>query len=189
MLDRELLNKLQEKQQKLDDFIIEKKGIIDSNTLKARLRLKVALLAEIGELANELATFKHWKKSQETNISKCQEELIDCLHFFLSLTNKLGIDFEDWEKKDLNYIEHVSSNKSWNEFLESFFWRTCSLELRIDCNCDGCEERESKVDCYYYWLRTFEQIAFKLGLRTKEEIEKAYDDKNKENWDRQNEGY
>ncbi|CAI2161488.1 10381_t:CDS:2 [Funneliformis geosporum] len=49
MLDRELLNRLQEEQIKLDDFIIEKKKITDSETPEARLRLKIALLAETEE--------------------------------------------------------------------------------------------------------------------------------------------
>jgi len=55
-----ILQKLQNEQKKLDEFIIQKKKLTDdTNTKVSFIRIKIALLTEIGELANELKTFKH----------------------------------------------------------------------------------------------------------------------------------
>jgi dimeric dUTPase (all-alpha-NTP-PPase superfamily) len=59
MLTLETIKKLQLEQEKLDKLIIEKNKITDSQTTKSFIRTKIALLVEIGELANELETFKH----------------------------------------------------------------------------------------------------------------------------------
>ena len=59
MLTLETIKKLQLEQKKLDEFIIQKNNITDSQTTKSFVRTKIALLVEIGELANELKTFKH----------------------------------------------------------------------------------------------------------------------------------
>ena len=66
MLSSETLKKLQLEQKKLDEFIWEnyrkRNNIIADNVSKTKedfIRSKIALLVEIGELANELKTFKH----------------------------------------------------------------------------------------------------------------------------------
>jgi len=59
MLTPEILKRLQNEQKKLDEFIIQKNNITDSQTTKSFVSTKIALLVEIGELANELKTFKH----------------------------------------------------------------------------------------------------------------------------------
>jgi dimeric dUTPase (all-alpha-NTP-PPase superfamily) len=59
MLTIKTLNKLQTKQKELDEFIRQKKNLTDANSRESFIRIKVALLVEIGELANELKTFKH----------------------------------------------------------------------------------------------------------------------------------
>jgi dimeric dUTPase (all-alpha-NTP-PPase superfamily) len=59
MLTPQTLNKLQTEQKKLDEFIIQKKNLTDADSKSNFIRTKIALLVEIGELANELETFKH----------------------------------------------------------------------------------------------------------------------------------
>ena len=59
MLTNETIKKLQLEQQELDELIIQKNNITDSQTKTSFIRTKIALLVEIGELANELETFKH----------------------------------------------------------------------------------------------------------------------------------
>jgi dimeric dUTPase (all-alpha-NTP-PPase superfamily) len=66
MLSSGTLKKLQLKQKKLDEFIWEnyrKRNNITTDdvgkTKESFVRTKIALLVEIGELANELKTFKH----------------------------------------------------------------------------------------------------------------------------------
>jgi len=59
MLTSEILKKLQLEQKKLDEFIFQKNSINDGDSKKRFISTKIALLVEIGELANELKTFKH----------------------------------------------------------------------------------------------------------------------------------
>ena len=59
MLTPKTLQKLQSEQKKLDEFIVQKKIFTDADSQKSFIRTKIALLVEIGELANELKTFKH----------------------------------------------------------------------------------------------------------------------------------
>lgn len=46
-------------------------------------------MVELGELANEWQGFKYWKKNKTLDRRKLLEEHADCLHFALSLENKL----------------------------------------------------------------------------------------------------
>jgi dimeric dUTPase (all-alpha-NTP-PPase superfamily) len=59
MLTSQTLKKLQFEQKKLDKFIAQRKNLTDTDSKKSFIRTKIALLVEIGELANELETFKH----------------------------------------------------------------------------------------------------------------------------------
>jgi dimeric dUTPase (all-alpha-NTP-PPase superfamily) len=59
MLSLETIKKLQNEQKKLDEFIVKKNNITDNfKSKESFIRTKIALLVEIGELANELKTFK-----------------------------------------------------------------------------------------------------------------------------------
>lgn len=66
---------------------------------------KLALLVELGELANEIKTFKYWKnpENRECDMSKLREEFADCMHFALSLE-----DITDIAKMDVSDDKFVS---------------------------------------------------------------------------------
>jgi len=118
MLTPQTIQELQNEQQKLDEFIIQKKNLTDIDNKVGFIRTKIALLVEIGEFANELATFKHWKKSTEINLEQAREELIDCLHFYLSWANNFQIDFFDYKFRKL------VPEPDYNELLLALFSET-----------------------------------------------------------------
>lgn len=128
MLTPEILKRLQNEQKKLDEFIIQKNNITDSQTTKSFVRTKIALLVEIGELANELKTFKHWKKQKEINWEKAKEELIDCLHFYLSWANSFQIDFADYK------FQKLAPETDYNELLLALFSETEKFSLAVPFN-------------------------------------------------------
>jgi len=128
MLTPEILKKLQTEQKKLDEFIRQEKNLTDANSKESFIRTKIALLVEIGELANELKTFKHWKKQKEVNWEKAKEELIDCLHFYLSWANNFQIDFSDYKFRKL------SPEPSYNELLLALFSETELFSLAVPFN-------------------------------------------------------
>jgi dimeric dUTPase (all-alpha-NTP-PPase superfamily) len=125
MLTPETIKNLQLEQKRLDEFIVQKKNLADVDSKKSFIRTKIALLVEIGELANELKTFKHWKSQKEIDWEKAKEELIDCLHFYLSWANSFQIDFS-------NYKFHKSdAEPDYNELLLTLFSETEAFSINV----------------------------------------------------------
>ena len=54
----------------------------------------LAIVAELGELLAEV-NFKWWKNPQPVDTDAVKEELVDILHFFVSMCLKAGFDAED----------------------------------------------------------------------------------------------
>ena len=200
------LQKLFEMQAKLDADITAHHPVQEGEN---RLEKKVlALLVELGECANEWRGFKFWSNDQEPRVTEtcgacsgrgkkrrieartgreryftCQrcnglgvkgnpllEEYVDCLHFILSIGNDLGItSFENdaWESP---FDEGVLV-----AFNELFLRVTVLYARRLDENYNNAFE-------------SLLVLGATLGF-TWEQIEQAYYDKNKINFDRQENGY
>jgi dimeric dUTPase (all-alpha-NTP-PPase superfamily) len=54
-------------------------------------KINVALLVELGEAMNEYRKFKFWSTDQETRKKALLEELVDCLHFILSIGLRMRV--------------------------------------------------------------------------------------------------
>lgn len=200
--------KLQEMQKALDESIIKEKEL----NLSAEERFELtchAFLVELSEVANASEHFKFWKshkgKIDEKRFGKTfvlgeddknrwqytdsankelvsekeaqhrtlVEECSDCLHFLLSLANQCGqslgydFDFSEFPETTLTQ-DFFMTDKSANELADSI--RYYDLH-EIPNNFISDLERDFKV---YYT---------KLGI-TQEELEQAYYDKNKVNYER-----
>ncbi|MBQ0140686.1 MAG: dUTP diphosphatase [Kurthia sp.] len=75
------LQKLFTMQKELDAFIEKTQGI-DFDVFREKT---LALLVELGELANETRCFKFWSKKGPSADSVILEEFVDSVHFLLSL--------------------------------------------------------------------------------------------------------
>jgi len=170
-LSLETINYLQEEQRKLDIFIHQQNKLEMKDTFYLR---KIALLVEIGEVANELKTFKYWKKDKKISLEKTQEELIDCLHFFLSLANCSQIDFNNYSLPKVG-----KKLKDINKDLLILFKESGKL---------NCFREEKKEYPYYRWLSTFEKLCQQIGFDEKKLLN-VYNRKNKINHQRQLENY
>ncbi|MDO8159163.1 hypothetical protein FKQ51_17720 [Bacillus toyonensis] len=77
-----------ERQEKLDAAFVKERGLEGINLTA---NTTTALYVELGELANEIEFFKHWKVNRkQDNIHDQWEEFADCLHFMPSLGNMYG---------------------------------------------------------------------------------------------------
>ncbi|MGB9919482.1 MAG: dUTPase [Moorellales bacterium] len=77
------------RQEALDRFLTETRGL--SFDLSTWLEKEVlALLAELGELLHEL-NFRWWKNPHPLDREAIKEELVDLLHFLVSMCLKLEI--------------------------------------------------------------------------------------------------
>ena len=87
------LEKLFRVQQALDQHI-EEKHELQNEDLFARKVL--ALLVELGELANETRCFKFWSIKPSSEKSVILEEYVDGIHFILSLGIECGFQNLDY---------------------------------------------------------------------------------------------
>ena len=62
----------------------------------------IALYTEVGEFANEIQSFKYWKKSKNIDQNNLLEEFADGLHFLISFAIKTKPSVVKW--KDINNI-------------------------------------------------------------------------------------
>ena len=69
-------------------------------------RKMLALLVEIGELANETRCFKYWSNKPASEREVILEEYVDGLHFILSIGIDLGID------KNFLFYKCAQTNKT-----------------------------------------------------------------------------
>jgi len=156
------------KQQELDARINKEHGVTHQSTKTERF---LALLVEVGELANATRAFKYWslKKSEERPI--LLDEFADGLHFFLSLA--LVFNFE---VNNVLYEELPNDKKT---VIQSFkkVYETVAFFME--------DEEETS---YFKALKTFLSLGSALGF-TSEDIIDAYNAKLVVNYTRQNTKY
>lgn len=156
---------------KLDERIIKEHKLEEQDLLPNTV---VALLVELAEAANEWQGFKHWKVNPQPK-PKLLEEIVDVLHFILSLANKLGMPADDLYA----YDDILEGDNMY--ILSELFHYGAIINLE--------KKSENKVRA----LKTFNFIFFnfieqRLGFEWKQ-IEQAYMDKNVVNHERQTNGY
>src|SRR5690625_2024158 len=193
------LEKLFKTQEKLDQKIVEEKGLEGQDLLDRKI---LALQVELGELANEWRGFKFWSEDQEPRTEKvdrhcsgcmglsrdfgfdCTEcgrhgfiykntmlgEYVDCLHFILSIGN----EFE--YSQDNDKVEPIN----WPVALEVQLSDLISKVHSVSHWCAGV-----KFDGFYTEeiINPFLGVGTQLGF-TWEQIEQAYYSKNKINHER-----
>ena len=190
------LIKLVEKQKYLDDIIKEECGLEQEYLQNKKI---LALLVEIGECCNEIQEFKFWKKNITKDDSKIKEELVDILHFILSIGIESNMDFHQVSKYAFNKADPS------DELNYSFLRLNPTDELNYSfIRLDPSDElNHSFIWLYtattdFYWNRTmdnyirilqyYNDIVDKLGL-TPTDIEEEYNRKNNINLERQENGY
>jgi dimeric dUTPase (all-alpha-NTP-PPase superfamily) len=78
-------------QKTLNDDIVRLRsleGITDEEWIRKNV---LAMVSELGELLDEV-NFKWWKNEKPVDGNAVREELVDILHFFISMCLKAGMD-------------------------------------------------------------------------------------------------
>ena len=176
---------LRQEQAKLGELIIQKRNSdLENNSAALPLvwvsrfnaeRLKLCLLVEIGEFANEIKSFKAWRKKTEIDWTKAKEELIDCLCFFLDLSNLFQIELADLslpiEKQALHF----------NELLLELFYKTVDLSILEEEDLyNSGKTKITNQNTYYEWLKIFQTLCAKLSI-SEPELKVIYLRKNEKN--------
>ena len=167
------LDKLYRLQEELDKHIWERHRTLEKMDKEELLDSTIlALLVEVGELANTTRCFKHWSTKGMMEKEIVLDELADVLHFYLSTGNQMGYKMNT-KKYEISTIRGFSI-----------------VDVFIDIY----------IDIDYLWIREYREVNYSvLGMRiltladllgfTEEEVEQAYMKKHKENYRRQEEGY
>jgi dimeric dUTPase (all-alpha-NTP-PPase superfamily) len=153
-------NNLKAIQRELDMAIMKPRNLSYGSTFEDR---KIAALVELGETANEVRFFKFWSQKGPSGREVILEELVDVLHFVLSLLNCTEGTF--------GKVEPWLSGNTLSCFM--------ALYRIIPQYSRG---QEFNMACL------FEGLCVSLGFQP-EEIEEAYMAKNRVNYKRQEEGY
>jgi len=89
-------------QQQLDDYISKKRALRNNFTPEEWVQKKaLALIDEVAELLNEV-NYKWWKNPKPVDKQKVAGELIDILHFWVSMCNTMGLSANDVYKIYMN---------------------------------------------------------------------------------------
>ncbi|WP_100406651.1 dUTP diphosphatase [Bacillus solitudinis] len=165
------LKTLFDRQRDLDQNIIESKKLIPSTLFSRKI---LALLVELGEGINEWGAFKFWSNDQIPRRDELLEEIVDFLHFILSL----GIEYK-YEILAINCIAIPVENDFETDITNSFImlYHRITLFYITRSATNYCYVFQSLVDLIH-------DIGFKW-----EEVEEAYENKNRINHLRQAEGY
>lgn len=128
----------------------------------------LALLVEVGELANETRCFKYWSTKKASADEVIFEEFSDVVHFALSLG--IDLDFKDEE------VHFEKSSLSLNDQFHRVY--ACIHQF---------SKSQEKED-YVHMMQTIFTLADSLGLDA-EGIRERYLLKNKKNHQRQDDHY
>ena len=154
-------------QKGLDEHI-ETKHMLQEEDLFERKVL--ALLVELGELANETRCFKFWSLRPSSPQQTVLEEYVDGVHFILSLGIECGFDGEN----DFSAILRCKETLT-DQFLFVF-----ELISKFRAS-------KSLID-YKQLLQGYIHLGELLGFNSGD-TENAYVDKNEVNYERQKQGY
>lgn len=128
----------------------------------------LAILVELGELANETRCFKFWSTKGRSEPAIILEEYVDNIHFLMSVGLSKGYAFSTIEigKSSLPETEHI---------------------LKVFQECLTFYKDDSEKN-YLNLFRSYLELADILGFN-EAAIQKAYNDKNEVNYQRQQSGY
>ena len=196
--------KLQAMQAKLDEAILADKAPM---TAEERFnKTLVALSVEIAEIANTVEHFKFWKD----NKGKIDRKRFSVIHIFQEeelvdveyMEDNTGVQYADWEAHRLTLIEECSD--ALHFILSLANQRNVEIKGMEFLLKDGYFSKEDeyrnlqalinyyKITDNYQWIRavieSFCCYTSNLGVEFKE-LEQAYYDKNKINYERLENGY
>src|SRR5690625_2014181 len=152
-------------QKDLDEYITNQHDLHGQDLLEERM---LALLVELGELANETRCFKFWSTKERSDQATILEEYVDNIHFLLSIGLAKGYEFSQIDFEITSISETIQFNQVFQKCMKFY-------------------EEQSKTN-YVALFKAYLQLGNTLGF-TEEDVLQAYEKKNEVNYERQEQGY
>ncbi|MBA4538327.1 dUTP diphosphatase [Bacillus aquiflavi] len=160
-------NELFKMQQSLDKHIETQHNLTKEDLFDRKV---LALLVELGELANETRCFKFWSLKAPSANNVILEEFVDGIHFMLSLGLELGFETQN----------NIKVDGQVNQSLSELFLNVYEAV--------GEFKRTRHLTAYENMFNQYILLGKKLGFNSND-IKKAYIEKNEVNFERQQQGY
>ncbi|KKI91764.1 dUTPase [Bacillus sp. SA1-12] len=155
-----------EMQHKLDTKIETQHQLENESLIERKI---LALLVEVGELANETRCFKFWSLKPPAPIDVILEEYVDGIHFILSLGLEINVD------PSLELEEIHAERSATEQFLNVYQTITAFKDKQT-------------LQLYKKMFEGYLHLGHLLGF-SMEQIVHAYVSKNEVNHERQKQGY
>jgi dimeric dUTPase (all-alpha-NTP-PPase superfamily) len=153
-------------QQELDAKIETQHQLQNDRLMERKI---LALLVEVGELANETRCFKFWSLKPPAPLDVILEEYVDGIHFILSLGLEIKVN------PSIQFEHKQSERNVAEQFLKVYEAITTF-------------KKEQSMIVYEKMFEEYLLLGQLLGF-SNEQIEEAYMLKNEVNHDRQQQGY
>ncbi|GLO66806.1 MULTISPECIES: dUTP diphosphatase [Oceanobacillus] len=153
-------------QKQLDSYIEENHGLLKADLFDKKI---LALLVELGELANETRCFKFWSKKPRNNQTVILEEYVDVIHFLMSIGINKGYD--SFDSKTNQLIDRSEVDQFQIVYEQTIMYKNSPTKANYEQLFSSC------ID-----------LGNLLGF-SEEDIQHAYLEKNEINYKRQNQGY
>lgn len=88
-------------QQMFDSELAERRGLQGIKMEEWIQKETLAMMSELAELIDEV-NFKWWKNEKPVDADKVKDELVDILHFFVSMCLKTGMTAEELHQRYLD---------------------------------------------------------------------------------------
>ncbi|NFC67314.1 dUTPase [Clostridium botulinum] len=138
----------------------------------------VAAIVELGEAANEIRWFKKWSNKGPSSKEVILEELIDGVHFILSIGNSI--------ESNLIYLHDYTAKMELSDFSEDF---VRIIDGLVSVKVSYQNKHKNLLDYLYVDLmENYLGFIYKLGFDMKD-IEMMYYKKNEINHKRQDNNY
>ena len=152
-------------QRKLDSYIETNHGLKENDLFQDKV---LALLVEVGELANETRCFKFWSNKEPSAQNIIIEEYVDGIHFILSLGLEKSYSYEQTRLDS----QTGSVTDTFNQVFEKII---------------AFKQHPSK-EKYNELFQSYINLGNRLGF-DESDVKAAYYEKNKVNFERQDQGY
>lgn len=97
------LDRIFELQSAFNDELVERRHLQDIPMEQWLQMQTLAMISELSELIDEV-NFKWWKNEKPVDINRVRDEIVDILHFFVSMCLRSGMDadelFERYTRKN-----------------------------------------------------------------------------------------
>lgn len=95
------LENIFEWQNRFDTQLVQTRGLHDISMEQWIQKETLAMLSELAELIDEV-NFKWWKNEKPVDTGKVKDELVDLLHFFVSMCLKTGMTADELHQRYLD---------------------------------------------------------------------------------------